>query len=208
VAPGEKRGQRRSTEAEAGPLAESPEAWHNTALGLMHSSDVIWTRWLERLSRLRGGKSRAFAPDEGADIVYLLPASYLLRGLAIENLLKGLLVARDPSQVRRAIRWNVSRGGHDLVQLSRLAGLDIDEDEQRVLDALTEAVIWAGRYPVPRNHEGLPGFGIPTGMRPGKLDTSNIITKLDEPSRITSCLFQRIERLYPPVTRTPGANDG
>lgn len=85
-------------------------------------------------------------------------ASVLLRGLAIENLLKGILVQRDPEKWvprpaaadRRLYRWT-----HDIERLAKLAQMEFDEEDARVCRQLTLYVEWGRRYPTamePKNH--------------------------------------------------------
>ena len=71
--------------------------------------------------------------------VALGPVYWMLCGMSIELLLKALIVAQqqDPGKT------------HKLKQLAIKAGLQLDRRQQGLLDILSEAVIWYGRYPVP-----------------------------------------------------------
>jgi hypothetical protein len=84
--------------------------------------------------------------------------SVLLRGLAIENLLKGTLVHRDaerwvprPTAAHRPLyHWT-----HDLEVLARDAEVELDEEDLRVCRQLTLYIEWGGRYPTamaPKKH--------------------------------------------------------
>lgn len=89
---------------------------------------------------------------------------FMLTGLALENLLKGALVARNiPSlgvftQPRESSYYKeFERTGelprdlrsHDLFDLSRRLGLEFSLDEEDLLRRLSRATDWYGRYPVP-----------------------------------------------------------
>jgi hypothetical protein len=74
-----------------------------------------------------------------------LPA-VLLYAYAIENLLKGLLAAKDPDKMSE----ETSRAfqGHVSSRFARLAGFTPDREQARLLDRLEPVVMWIGRYPV------------------------------------------------------------
>jgi hypothetical protein len=78
----------------------------------------------------------------------------LLAGLVVENLLKGLAVARRPEIVqpratnpKRLFDWPGS--GHVSRRLAQEAGVELTEEEARVVDRLEVFTTWGGRYPVP-----------------------------------------------------------
>jgi hypothetical protein len=74
----------------------------------------------------------------------------LLAGLAIENLLKGVVVIRYPIEEahgRRKMPWG--RSGHDLCALAALAGFVVNQTDREFLHRLSQFVAWRGRYPFP-----------------------------------------------------------
>ena len=76
----------------------------------------------------------------------------MLAGLAVENLLKALIVKRMHAENRPVTEGNVlrlERGRHSLVALSRSAQITLSSEEREVLARLSTFVQWAGRYPVP-----------------------------------------------------------
>jgi hypothetical protein len=77
-----------------------------------------------------------------------------LAAFAIENLLKGLAITKDPTLVQptpsdpdelldQALRT------HRLRRLAELARTAVSDAEQELLETLTDFVRWAGRYPFP-----------------------------------------------------------
>jgi hypothetical protein len=80
--------------------------------------------------------------------------SLMLIGVALEVLFKGILVARDPSLVSGG-KLKGSLKSHDLVTLREAVGLDLPAHEAQLLERLSEAAIWMGRYPVPLRSEDL-----------------------------------------------------
>jgi hypothetical protein len=100
-------------------------------------------------------KAMAIAYSEGnvsgiADIearVPNYPAAQLLYAYALENLLKGIRIAKDPSLVSGG-KLNRKLASHDLVVLAKDAGFVLHVQEIPVAEALSKLSIWRGRYPV------------------------------------------------------------
>jgi hypothetical protein len=74
----------------------------------------------------------------------------MLYGFALENVLKGLLIASDQSIVARAeadgrFRWEGS--GHQLLDLGERAGMRWEGDTRLYVSNLEEQILWQGRYP-------------------------------------------------------------
>jgi hypothetical protein len=77
----------------------------------------------------------------------------MLMAFAAENLLKGILIAREPDRVtpKKLSKWE--GGGHDLIKLAEAAKMKLTEDETRLLLTLSVHGEWLGRYPCPLNHD-------------------------------------------------------
>ena len=75
------------------------------------------------------------------------PAAQLLYAYAIENVLKGLIVANQPNLID-GTRINKSIESHNLLTLASTATFQVHIQEEPVLKALSELSVWAGRYPV------------------------------------------------------------
>lgn len=97
--------------------------------------------------------SLAQSAPEGAASVDILcePPNYLpaqlLYAFALENALKGLILARDPELVG-AEELSRRVKTHDLVALAKVAAFTPEVQEVPVLNALSRIAEWAGRYPV------------------------------------------------------------
>ncbi len=80
---------------------------------------------------------------------------FLLLGLAFENLLKGLCVMhctplpRELEDIRSEL---IKLKQHNLKELARKASFKFSAEEGAIFAALTEHILWVGRYPVPLNH--------------------------------------------------------
>jgi histone H3/H4 len=86
--------------------------------------------------------------------------AYMLAGFAIENLLKGLLIAaRTP--LDKAGRFTLK--SHDLLDLSAEVGCQLDDSNRRLLERMQEFAIWTGRYPIPLSSEPMRPRPTPDG---------------------------------------------
>lgn len=179
------------------PLAQTPEAWRRTSISFKRSADIIWEKWFNVFKRLDGDRPLKVTSQECGDIYLLLPIFLLLVGFAIENALKGLLIAEDPSIVESKVKWKIKSGGHDLRELYKQTNLSITAEEQELLDALTQAVIWAGRYPVPKNHKNEPNFGIPLGPLFKNPDIESLVSRCSILKETCDKLLSIILRKYP-----------
>ncbi|MCX5734999.1 MAG: hypothetical protein NTW68_11825 [candidate division NC10 bacterium] len=137
-------------------LARSPAGWLMAAAELRMSADLVGDRFAEAVGNWLEGREPGRYLHVGA--VFLM-----LAGFAIEALLKGIVLAGNPSTVShgRLPKWLLN---HDLSGLMQRANVPLTGDEDELLRRLVEAVQWRGRYPVPRHAGELPdshSVGIP-----------------------------------------------
>lgn len=76
---------------------------------------------------------------------------YLLAGLALENIMKGILIARDKSLLSKGMISNKKILKHNLSDLFKEVGLALSDRELNLVERVSETVVWAGRYPVPKH---------------------------------------------------------
>ncbi|MBU0568403.1 hypothetical protein KJ693_06855 [bacterium] len=98
------------------------------------------------------------------------PQVYLfIVGLAFENLIKGLLIARDPGLVKDGKLSADISTGHGLSHLFVKADIPLSEQENNFIDRLSDSVLWAGRYPIPKteNKWGIRLLPDGNGFLPG-----------------------------------------
>ncbi len=116
----------------------------------MRAHMATWARLLE----VKGDAEYVTARATGSDLIsqtfWHNAPSVMLSGFALENLLKGILVARDPSRVGSAEQLFSWGHDHDLVLLAADAKIALSRTEQRVMRRLTDYTTWAGRYPSAR----------------------------------------------------------
>jgi hypothetical protein len=112
------------------------------------SADLVGDRFAEAIGN-------PMKDRESDQYVYVGGVFLMLAGFAIEALLKGILIAGNPTTVSqgRLPKWLLN---HDLAGLMQRANVRLTEAEAELLRRLTEAVQWRGRYPVPRHAGELP----------------------------------------------------
>lgn len=123
---------------------QSPQWWYNKASQLHASAAVIWhfgvANEVPNSIKKELGFPAGFSINAGC-----FPVFPLLCGLAIETLLKGIIVlSGDKVEFK-----------HNLVDLAESATLELDEALKRKLRFLSENVIWDGKYPVPKHEDHL-----------------------------------------------------
>ena len=82
---------------------------------------------------------------------------FLLIAYAIENYCKAELIQQNIDELRNRLLTDLPEylKGHNLVQLVRNMGLQIDLQEEDLLARLYRNSLWAARYPVPMEPDGM-----------------------------------------------------
>ncbi|MBN2561439.1 MAG: hypothetical protein JXQ75_10975 [Phycisphaerae bacterium] len=162
-----------------------PLSWKRKAARLKYAADRLFdlyeasrTRYLERFTgaaEAGTGPVAAWhaAPESelGKEIadISLLTEYCLLMGYAVENLLKGLLMATHPEYFKPDAKMTVIRS-HNLIRLCQRCSLTLTPDEQDLLGRLTEHIEWVAKYPVPLDISGMYPRKRPDGTWDGPLD--------------------------------------
>jgi hypothetical protein len=134
-----------------------PMFWREKALALRRAADVLWTQVLldgqslrEQLELVKAGKLTA---DDFAKNPPSISGQYaLLAAYALENLLKARIIGVR-GRIEPSSELAKELVSHDLATLASRAKIDLTEDEQVVLEMLTEASVVSGRYPIPKRSE-------------------------------------------------------
>jgi len=147
-----------------------PIAWKRKASKLKYAADRLFdlyyesrSRFLERFSQEAEEGTGPIASwhtateaelsKEVADIS-LITEYCLLMGYALENLIKGILMAEHPEFFKLDAKVKDIRS-HNLVSLCKRCSLDITVDETELLKKLTDHIEWVGKYPVPLEISGM-----------------------------------------------------
>ncbi|AZL70108.1 hypothetical protein [Pseudomonas oryziphila] len=117
-----------------------PNHWQNRASDLLASAGALW--------HAMGSQDAAIAQALGYRSGYSMkvacwPVYHMLCGLSLELIMKAVLVQRATPQKEVET--------HVLHRLHRMLDLDLDEERKQILDFYEASVMWAGRYPTPRN---------------------------------------------------------
>lgn len=142
--------------------AHHPKAWLLVAHRLRRSADAIFERenpvarrfWQEfrRIANVSGASSTP--PEDLDESKFPFPnfdAAYLLIAFAIENLLKGLMVAKGIAIFPQQKLPEILKG-HDLHKLHKRA-TPKTAISQHLLESLTYMSDWRARYPFPTSVE-------------------------------------------------------
>lgn len=125
-------------------IGKDAQAWLAQARQHKLAADALLPNLKEALSLppvLPGVQEKRFA---------FVHSYMLLMGFAFENLIKGVLIGRDPKFVNREkLTSPISdRGGHGIT--AKVEDLTkLKADELKLLQRIEEYLFWAGRYPLP-----------------------------------------------------------
>ena len=128
-------------------IGEEPLMWLEKAQGLRYCAIVLKDHLISLVvdDRSRPGSRRIETNG-------VFSSTLLLLGLAFENLIKGVDVARDPSLVNlKSIDLRLWKGdaGHAIRDFAKSL-IPLDPAEEELLDRLQESIFWAGRFPIPK----------------------------------------------------------
>lgn len=108
---------------------------------------------------------------------HLSSVAHMLFGLAFEVALKGMVVVKHPEFVEAGKLAESLTGKHMLLELFKTTGIKLSSAEQWLVQRLSQSVLWAGRYPVPKKsaayqYEGLPdgSYVLPGDRVPGDIE--------------------------------------
>jgi hypothetical protein len=125
-------------------VCKDAQSWLAQARQLKISADIIKAELLNEIPIMRG------TPGGDERFIALMDSFMLLTGMAFENLIKGILIGRDPSLVNRQVINDkiLTRGGHGISEGAKKV-CAIDNSEYFLLKRLEEYSFWAGKYPMP-----------------------------------------------------------
>jgi hypothetical protein len=119
-------------------LHEDAQSWLAKAKQLRMSAAVMWAEFenAAQSGQVHDGVTERMLAFSGA--------SMLLMGFAFENLLKGIILARDPRAKMARVQ-----GGHGIVAMA-CAVTTLTSDERYLLERIQIYLTWAGRYQLPK----------------------------------------------------------
>lgn len=152
-------------------MKAAPDQWVDIAGEIKSSMDYLWEKeqWgkIVNYSDLNGLKEKS--PISRTWI--------LLAGFALENLIKGTIIAQNPNYISNG-RLSNKVSNHKLLELSNaIHDFTLGKDEQDLLNILESCILSWGRFPIPKKIEDLEE------EVPANLDIKNIFdsfyTRLD-----------------------------
>jgi hypothetical protein len=147
----------------------SSEAWFRTANKLIAAMDLLQSNvhsfWESLGDLVLDPKTNETTIDEKTNPTVkhsLVNQHMMLAGFAIENLCKGHLANQLSDEERKAVQERgvlpKSLRCHDALNLLEQTGMTVSDTEKSLLNRITEAVLWRGRYPSAISHESLRPF--------------------------------------------------
>lgn len=131
----------------------APEYWYSYAEELAETADGIYKRsknqWIGYVYQNADGSEHTERRP------FVSRPVLLFYGIAIENLIKGLMISEDPNLLKD-VKLNKHLLGHDLSKLAgKLKTIQLTSGERELFSLLSDVVPYHGRYPVPRNARDL-----------------------------------------------------
>jgi len=124
----------------------TPELWALNARRLKQAADILFEAYEQDLKDMTAGES----PLQLHNLELSGPAT-LLYGLALENILKAILLTTSPDAITDGKLRKWPKDGHDQILLAHEAKIKLTINEENILRRLSEFVRWAGRYPIPKS---------------------------------------------------------
>jgi hypothetical protein len=163
-----------------------PITWLINSLSLKRAANIIFNQCLEDFEAKISSD-----PTDSKNEWPLTSIYMLLSGFALENLLKGIYIGRNPTFVMegKLKKWS-SKSGHELLDLAEKTKFELSEDETNLLERLTEFVVWAGKYPIPKQFEN----NMPRQCQGGGYEPPTFLFLKKDPELFDS-LFERLSNI-------------
>lgn len=200
--------------------AASPVQWLVSADQLRRSADVLREQWMRDLQDMQIGAAAALSGQSVWRMpAFVSPSMMMLLGLSLENIAKGLMVARNPhlppfgpapgARMERAYKRHILL---DLLTKRPGSGVDVGAGvtlspaERTQVERLERFVVWGGRYPVPveamQLHYVLPD-GPPTRVSTDELVVIDpLIDRLRADLETEAAQWSAIQAAAAPVEET------
>lgn len=124
---------------------------------------------------------------------HILPVYLMLMGMAIEDLSKGIMVARklkvDINIIDDATLDKLEILGHRAPALIKNLGISITDTEKRLLNDANEHLIWSGRYAAPAKWNRQIPHGMIMDMTQGEIKEEQSLETL-------MSLYKRLRDIY------------
>jgi len=124
-------------------MKAGPNNWLDYAEELRNSMDYLWER------KTWGVKMEYDDIDGYKEKSYISRTWLLLAGFALENLIKGLIIAQNPPYISNG-KLSRKLATHEISNLAlSIKDMSLSEDEENLLKILEKCIPSWGRYPIP-----------------------------------------------------------
>lgn len=130
-----------------------PVSWLEYAEELEQAAEALWAdsnsgKVIQAETQLDGLTLQKISSAHSRS--YILLASF-----ALENVLKGLLIANDAKLIASG-RLDVTLKSHKLINIAqKVESLVLSDEEKKVLQICQDAIPYWGRYPIPLEYQSL-----------------------------------------------------
>jgi hypothetical protein len=129
--------------------------WYSSAKSLLLAVKVLKEHRNKTLEAYKASIESNTVDFECLDGFLVLSPELMLRGYAIECLLKGLWVIKGNKLCENGEFYKIpDTGNHELLQLAKANKIRVTKSQRDLLVFLTEYVKTFGRYPVPTKCQG------------------------------------------------------
>lgn len=135
-------------------MARDPRYWYETAVGLHRSATVLEREIMSQFEMLTKDplKSGTIVSTTAVPGLQMTRSFFLLAAFSMENLLKGILVVREPQLVHEK-KLDRALCTHNLLSLSHRARFSLEQLDAFFLYLASEQASWAGKYHTPKTSE-------------------------------------------------------
>lgn len=126
-----------------------PEEWFDYANELKSAATELWES--------SNNQQILFLSENKTYLKRFYSRTYFfLMGIAIENLMKGILISENPKHIEDGKISKEISSGHNLTILSeKIKTLNFTESEKRNFIILSNVIPYWGKYPIPKNSKNL-----------------------------------------------------
>jgi hypothetical protein len=125
-----------------------PFSWISSAEDLLISSNILRKNY-ERASAKMRKHSKGSVPDE----FNCLSVALMLKGMAIENLLKAVYLKKNKMVKNGKFCPPSEFNNHSLVSMAIYNNITLTDDERDALENLSSAITFYGRFPIPKSSD-------------------------------------------------------
>lgn len=124
--------------------------WLQAAERHYFSSQILYDRLNELII-----KHKEWTDDENISFLALMDSFFLLFGLAMENLLKGIIISKRPifKQKKDLVNLYGFNYRHDIMLMLKKNFRSLNKNENELIARLQDYIKWMGKYPIPNEND-------------------------------------------------------